>query len=117
MMNEELLNKLNRALVHQGDLYSIQDVIDALNDGSMQSFTDGETWVITRISEFPRRKALDVMLVIGTLDGARAIEPQVINFAKEHGITLLTASGRIGWDKVKFDGWIPKNIEFYKEIA
>ena len=53
--------KFAKALARQGDLYTLQDILDRLADGRMQSFAENNSWMITQISNFPRRRVLEVI--------------------------------------------------------
>lgn len=100
MIAGEKLDRVKRVLLETGDFYRIDDIVRLVNEGHMQSFVDDaqETWIVTRIYEFPRKRVLDIVLVVGTIEGARSLERSVVDFARKHGCAMLMASaGRDGW--------------------
>lgn len=100
------LARIDRILKEQGDLYGFSDILEYLDTGAMQSFTVGESLVVTRVSEFPRRRVLDIVLAVGKLEEIYQIQPQVVAFAREHNCEMLMASvGRDGWFDAKTPGW------------
>jgi hypothetical protein len=105
-------------LGHAGYTHSLQDILDEIKAGTMQSFVSGNSWAVTCILDTPRRRVLEIFMVVGALADLVDLEAQVIEFAKNNGVTLVRAYGRQGWLKVfsQFDGWKPKQTVFIKEI-
>lgn len=108
--------KFERMLRDSGDLYTLEDILDLIEQGKMQSFVDGDTWVVTQVHEFPRRKVLDIVFVVGHLGQAVQLLPQLYMFANEIGATLITGYGRDGWDAVKQPGWKKVGSLYAKEL-
>lgn len=82
----------------------------------MQSFAEDDTWIITQIQEYPRRRVLDILYLVGDLDGALNVYNRIIAFARERGCTLIRAQGRAGWTKfADEDGWMISHA-FCKEL-
>lgn len=108
--------QLDELLVRQGGLYTFDDVLACIDRGTMQSFAKGDTWAVTQIHIFPRRKVVDMVFVLGDMNDVKDLESEVIAFAKEIGATLLMATGRLGWLKSHFDGWHPVSANFVKEL-
>ena len=48
--------KLARILDRIGGLYSVSDILGAIAAGHMQSFTEGDSWAITKVVQFPRAR-------------------------------------------------------------
>lgn len=109
--------KLAAALEQMGGLYSVDDLLNRIYTGDMQSFSDGDSWVITQISVYPRKRVLNIVTAIGSLDGILGLHDRVVNFARDHKCAMVTAVGRFGWDIfVDNHGW-KVNSQFYtKEI-
>lgn len=98
--------RIRRILEDQGDLYSFEDILKGIDTGDFQSFSEGESIVVTRICTFPRRRVLEVVLAVGSLQEIYVLQPLVVAFAKENECELLMASvGRDGWFDVKTPGW------------
>lgn len=99
-----------------GDLYTIEDILERIKDGRMQSFARDETWAVTQINEYPRRKVLDLVFVVGDLDVLKPMEQDIIDFGRQQGCSLIMANGRMGWLREKFEGWEAISCMFVKEI-
>jgi hypothetical protein len=111
--------KLERALEHQGGLFTLHDILERLADGRMQSFVENNSWMVTQISTFPRRRIIEVVAVVGDLSDHRALDKRLVKFANEMNVDLVAAHGRRGW--LPFGtalGWKvkAKNYLFYKEL-
>lgn len=110
--------RLARALKMAGGYYELEDILSAIREDEMQSFTDGMTWVITRVLDFPRARVLELFLVVGTLEGAHSLSDDIEAFAKKVGASRLIAQGRPGWSKKAASfGWLPETTNYYKEIV
>lgn len=104
-------------LRRMGGTHTVEDVLDAINKGTMQSFSDGDTWVVTQVIVFPQKRVLEIFLVVGTLEGVQRIEPAVMDFAKQVEAGLVRAFGRDGWLPVsKGYGWHDGMRVYWKEI-
>ena len=56
-MNAPLYHrKLQRALDIQGGLFALPDILERISDGRMQSWVHNNSWAITQISIYPRRR-------------------------------------------------------------
>lgn len=100
-----------------GGTHSFEDVMAMIESGAMQSFSDGDTWVVTQIVECPRKTVLEVFMVVGTLDGVARLEPAINDFAALVGAQLIRAFGRDGWIREhKKYGWRNGYRLFFKEI-
>ena len=53
---------LARALERMGAVYTVSDILAAIAEGRMQSFTDGDSWAITQVVDYPRARMLDVLV-------------------------------------------------------
>lgn len=108
--------KVDKLLLKGGDLYSFEDILEQINLGNMQSFALGESWCVTQICNFPRRRALDIVFMVGNLDELRALEPELIAFAKKHGIDRGIATARLGFIEKSFPGWKLASANFVKDF-
>lgn len=80
-----------------GGLYSLQDILARIAEGRMQSWVEGDSWVITQISVFPRARVLEIVIALGKLDEVLRIHERLIDFAKEIDVGVIQAYGRKGW--------------------
>jgi hypothetical protein len=111
------IEQLQQALAEMGATHPLDDIVDLIRDGHMQSFVEGETWAITQIIQFPQRKVLEIFLVVGEMPDAEKLHDQVMTFAKEHDCTLVRCFGRDGWAKwAKPRGWTNGQRVFLKEL-
>jgi hypothetical protein len=105
--------KLARVLRRMGDMYRLEDILAKIADGTMQSFVLGDSWLITRIAAFPRRKVLEVIAAVGDKDEILILHDQMIEFAKAEGVGVITAYGRKGWLPSLTDrGWTVRARHF-----
>ena len=108
---------LDRALTQMGNTHSLRDILQALEDGSMQSFAVGDTWVVTQVLDLPQKRVMDVVLVVG--DGADLEELSATThaFAAFQDCSLMRAYGRHGWmHYAKQLGWRDTARVFLKEV-
>jgi hypothetical protein len=108
--------KFEKLLKRQGDLYTFDDVLDHISRGLMQSFSDGNTWVITQVHTFPRRKVVDIAFVLGDFDACVKLQDEIVEFAKGIGADMLMGCGRRGWDKMKTPGWRAVSVNFMRDL-
>ena len=111
--------KLKRVLARAGDLYTLSDILDAVDRGEMQSWVEGESWALTRVAQYPRAKVVEVLAVVGRLDEARVLHDRILIFAAETGARVIQAFGRHGWwPNAQRRGWkvIAENFVFAKDV-
>jgi hypothetical protein len=89
--------KLARVLDRMGALYTTQDILNAIAEGKMQSFVEGDSWAITQIGLYPRAKVLEIVAVVGDLEDLRVLHDRLFAFAAEMGVSVIQAHGRKGW--------------------
>lgn len=110
--------KLARVLERMGSLYTVQDLLAELAVGTMQSFVEGESWVITNIAIYPRAKALQIVAAVGDLDDVLAIHPRLVDLAEKEGASVIQAYGRKGWIKPALErGWKVKSRAYVFQRA
>jgi hypothetical protein len=111
--------KLAKALDRQGGLWTLQDILERLADGRMQSFVAGNSWLICQISVFPQRRVLEVIALVGDLEDYRALDAKLTKFANKMDVDLVSAYGRRGWKPFGTElGWKVKatNYLFQKDL-
>ena len=113
-----MLKKMERALKQGGNLYTLDDIGIALHNGDMQSHTADGTWVITTVSKYPRCKSVDVLFVVGDLEGAFVVDKQLEEWARNVvGANFMSAAGRDGWERRLGRGWKKTATIFNKDIS
>jgi hypothetical protein len=88
---------LARVLDRMGGYYTVQDILNAIAVGKMQSFVEGDSWAITQITVFPRAKVLEILVALGDLNELRILHDRLLVFATEIGASVVQAYGRKGW--------------------
>jgi hypothetical protein len=106
--------EVEQMLEDHGGLYTFDDILDQIHSGKMQSFTDGQSWAVTAVHQFPQKTVLEVVFVVGNLDALKILEDQLLAFKEEVGAEMMMASGRLGWLKAKFDGWKAVSVNFVR---
>lgn len=113
-MTRDLKKEFAKMLEAQGGFYTLEDVLSLILQGRMQSFAYKDTWVVTQVHEFPRKKVLDIVFVIGDEEGLHQLEPQLEEYKNLVGADMLSATGRPGWLRKTFPGWKAVSLNFVK---
>jgi hypothetical protein len=111
--------KLAKALERNGGLYLLQDILDAVAEGRMQSFAANNSWAVTQVSQYPRAKALEIIAVVGDLGDGEKLHERVLAYARDEGCQLVMAHGRLGWaPNARKHGWkiVSRSMIFIKEL-
>jgi hypothetical protein len=99
-------DQLQKALAFMGGTHTLQDIVEAIATGAMQSFSEGETWCVTQVLDLPRKRVLEIVLLIGDMTDAEMMHDRVMNYAIEKGCTLVRTFARVGWSKKAREyGW------------
>ena len=117
-MNDAMYNRRMTALLERmGGLYTFADILDKIASGKMQSFSKGNTWAVTEIHDYPRRRVLDILFVVGDMDDLEDLYKTVIDFASSVDASLVRAHGRVGWVKFtkKYDWRVVEQV-YYKDL-
>jgi hypothetical protein len=80
-----------------GGLYEFDDILTEISRGNMQSFSNGESWVVTQVHKAPRKTAIEIFFAVGNMNEVLELEDEIIEFGRKLGATVLLASGRKGW--------------------
>jgi hypothetical protein len=105
--------KLQRALDAQGGLWTLTDILERISDGRMQSFVYNNSWIVTQISVFPRRRLLEIVAAVGDLRDCRILHGKILAFANEMNVDLVAAYGRRGWARdADRNGWKIKTTSY-----
>jgi hypothetical protein len=113
---DNMIVKMARALNQANNVYTLEDIDHALQTGDMQGHVEGDTWAITQIHQWPQRRAVNILFVIGDLDGALRLEHKIQTWAKSVGADLITAIGRDGWWECRTPGWRKMGSLYSKDI-
>jgi hypothetical protein len=111
------IQRLQKGLDAMGNTHSLEDIVELIKDGHMQSFVFNETWAITQIVDFPRRRVMEIFLVAGDMKDAVPLHDQVLAYAREQGCEIVRCFGRDGWSKWAFPrGWTNGQRVYLKEL-
>ena len=115
---KEMAEKVDRVLYRHAydDIYTLDDIVKAIHQGTMQSFVKGDTWAITQIIEFPQKKVLEIAFVIGKIEDAIELLPEIYEHAKSVGATRVTGFGREGWGEFLAPGWRKVGTMYAKDL-
>lgn len=110
--------QLQRALDDMGNTHSFEDIVALIEDGLMQSFAEGDTWAVTQIIDFPRKRVLEVFLVVGDMIDAEKLHDRVFEYAKGEGCDIVRAFGRRGFHRwAQERGWKNGQQIFIRELS
>lgn len=107
--------KMERMLHLTGDLYTLDDIMELIEDGKFQSFVEGDTWIVTQVNEFPRRKVLEITFVVGDINEAVRALPRIYEHAENVGADRINALGREGWWVFADAGWSKVGVVYAKD--
>jgi len=107
---------MDKALAAGNNLFSLDDIQECLRDGRMQGHVEGDTWAITQIHDWPNRKSVNILYVVGSIEESINLQAKIEKWAKEIGANLLTAVGREGWWERRTPGWKKMGILYSKDI-
>lgn len=111
------MHKIDEQLEKAGGLYHWSDIAAALEAGELQSFTVNDSFVVTRICEFPRKRVLDIVMFVGNIEDRDELDEAVASFGRKHGCSMMITDGRDGWTKYNDAmGWIKTSTRFRKDI-
>jgi hypothetical protein len=96
----ELQHRLTRALRVNGNLLTAEGILQAVEEGRMQSWTKNETLGVTELVDHQGGRVLNVVLAVGRLEDVVALKPDIIEFGRQHGAKRIRLEGRRGWDAV-----------------
>lgn len=112
-----MMKKMDRALREGGGTHTMDDLLVEIRNGSKQSFAYGSTWAITQVLDFPRKRVLELFMVVGVGCELAILEEDIVNYAKSVGADFIRTQGRRGWkNKAKEMGWKHTHNIFVKEI-
>jgi hypothetical protein len=117
ILEQLYIDRLYQVLARMGHIYTPADLIDSVNRGDMQCFVDNDSFGLTEIVQYPRRRVLDIPCVVGNLDSSLRIHDQILEFAKDNKVTFMRAQARPGWwPYAKKLGWERVNVVYHKEL-
>lgn len=97
-LGDRLLQQVEAALALDGWTHHASDLYLLAKAGRYQMFQTANAACWTSVIEYPRTRALAVILAAGDIaELLRDIHPQVDAFADREGLERIECSGREGW--------------------
>lgn len=112
----KMQKKFKKVLDQGNNVFNLEDIRNELQAGRMQSHVEGDTWAITQVHEWPRRKSVNILFVVGSLAESVRLEKKIEKWAKEIGADLITAVGREGWWNSHSPGWKKMGVMYSKDV-
>ena len=108
-----------KGLRHGGSTHSVNDIIDGLRSGNLQSFHNEDGMVITMLAEYPEKKVLEMVLALGTQDAIRPlIAHDLVEYGNNHKADYIRAMVRPGLiDFFKGLGGKTKGAMMYRQLG
>lgn len=115
--SDEIVRRIEKALVYGGGTHSWEDLKNGLILGKYQIFWNQHGACITEICEAPKARYLNCFVVAGELPGVMELHDQVENHAITMGCKYMTTSARMGWQKIlpKY-GWKKTHVVFVRNL-
>jgi len=116
VLDPAMQRKIERLMKDGNNCYTLDDIMECVRKGTMQSHVFGETWVLTQVHEWPQRKSVDLTFVVGHADEFLENLPKLYHWTKDIGADLITGSGRDGWTKRLLPGWHRMGSLYAKDL-
>ena len=116
-VSDDMVVKMDRALRSGGYLYDMDDIAAAIFNGSMQGHVEGQTWGITQVHEWPKKKSVNILFIVGDLREAMVLEKRIEEWARSIRASVITAIGRDGWWEHRTPGWQKIGTMYSKDIT
>lgn len=108
--------ELDEMLAANGGYYEYSDILECIDNGMMQSFATENTWAVTQVNEFPRKKTVEVVFVVGNYKDLPELEERILSFARDIGAVHLTSAGRDGFRRRPLPGWTQTTTNFVRQV-
>ena len=92
-----LSSGIEAALEYSGGTHTLRDVLEALTKDLLQFWPGSNSFLITELEQYPRKKNCHIFLAGGNLTELEQMLPKVEEWAKDQGCSALTLTGRFGW--------------------
>ncbi len=110
---------IEAALAHGGGTHNFDDVRESIERGDLHYWPRGDSFVVTEIEVYPRKKVCHIFLAAGKMDDMRALLPGVEQWARVNGCAAVSLLGRLGWGRsfMRDAGFESSFLRMVKEIA
>ena len=101
----DFLPQIEEALARGHGTHNVEDMILLIESGKRELWVEGDGLIITKVEDWPRMRVMRFWLAAGKMEDVMALEPRIIQRAREMGCTGMVIDGRKGWAKVLSKGW------------
>lgn len=114
----EARSHIEAALQHSGGTHSFEDIVAGVTVGVMQFWPGPNSAIVTEIQEYPQKRVLHYFLAGGNLAELQRMLPTIEAWGREHGCTMATLAGRMGWQRtfLQHEGWTARLVVMSKEL-
>ena len=114
---QKLIGQINQVLALNGDLMTLEDLIDLARERRVQVFGGDDAVVASEILTYPRKNICNAFLAAGSLRGILRLESEVEAYARAHDAAAIVTHGRQGWGRVgQKTGWMLHSLCYVKPL-
>lgn len=109
---------IEAALAFAGGTHTYDDIREGVEQGRFQFWPGVHSAAVTEIIEYPRSRALNIVLAGGNLGEMEVGISALLDWGRAQGCTSATFSGRKGWERTFLTrtGWVPSLVVFEKKL-
>lgn len=114
----ESLPTIKKALPYTDDLWTLEDIGEAVMGGRMQMWVHGDSVAVTQLEVYPTKLLAHIFLGAGILSEMHELLLQIEQWATDVGADKLVVSGRKGWvrDLMQY-GFKEASVTISKELS
>ena len=94
---------IEAALRYAAETYAYEDVVNAVQTGEMFFWPAQESFLVTEVAQFPRKRTLHIFLAGGKLSEVKSMDESLVAYATYLDCDSISLSGRPGWEKALGD--------------
>jgi hypothetical protein len=94
---------IEAALRYAAETYAYEDVVKAVQTGEMFFWPAQESFLVTEVAQFPRKRTLHIFLAGGKLSEVKSMDESLVAYANFLHCDSISLSGRPGWEKALND--------------
>tara|TARA_B100000963_G_C22480372_1_gene604383 strand:- start:391 stop:780 length:390 start_codon:yes stop_codon:yes gene_type:complete len=94
---------IEAALAYAGETYAYEDVVDAVQVGEMFFWPAEQSFLVTEVAQWPRKRVLHIFLAGGKLSEVKSMDESLVAYANFLDCDSISLSGRAGWEKALSD--------------
>lgn len=116
---QRFIPRIEQALEYAGGTHTALDVLAAIGTDHLQFWPGADSFLVTELEVYPRKKVCHIFLAGGHLDELQRMLRGIEAWAVTQGCQAVTLTGRAGWAKsfLKHDGYEVKWTAMAKELS